>query len=1480
MKRLIASIEEHVAFYGPNGCDVESLWPVMQAIETTKSKCWRVLVGMKSLEFYNDNQKLDRPRDMKLEHADSIRIVAPAELRKKVLLRYAPNSNLSLNANQFAVLDKIANTRRDGILQIQVARELGVDSRAVYPVIKRLEEQGLIIKTRVSTNKTWTNLLHHIRFSPDEMVNTPTMDLQGIIHYDTLQKRLVNVLSEAKDDMIPMAELFKIFGFTTKQQKKWMSRFFVRAIDEGYIEKKRLMIDGIKTVCIKLLHSPIQKEEQEAAPKPEEDTESSSSKKRKRQYGQLYGKELQDRIVQVIGEADDKGMTRRQVEHALPEATPSAIKHFLKSIISMNNDNNKVQQLFHVIEAQGRGRCYRYFTRAGLDAFLRNRGQTLAGPNHDQEGCADENETSAAVPEEQDTTSTSNGTKRALTTTTNETPPPSKRVKTVTEGGFTKGTRQSMKGTNVTMDNRRNAMATIVLRDKVRELHGDLREEIMVQAGEAESNHVIARATLMRMAERLEKSNVIRIMKTAVPTMTGAIETKILLLHPDVGDNDEIVKQYMERLRMNRMVKPIVCRKLPELEVYERGESAATSSTSNEMTPRQHAALQKVYGAPDKYWREVALRHGWLSSRWLRARVLHEYLFDQKNNMNAVDFGNVISHMPLDVYRKAFGICSYSEDAEEFLRNNDNPEIPLSMIPSNLHPTIITSTSRLRHRLFKLLAILEALELMEPHTLTRPTTTEERPTITLTRMGRIRNFLDTSRPILKEIEFHTLDNVKSFWDELQFTCTCEHTRTTGTPRGQGEKEDLLSSITISRTWGIHILLNPQQRQLLESHVDRTKGKAPCDDDKLILHLSRQVSLAPSRVKRYFEGIVRLHHGGPSSGRSARKTRPPELVSNLIKSAISGESVQAYKSNNIEQTFTPTRRYLRHRFPTSNTGDLARPKKYRKWQKTEQDVLIHAFTIMRQRADALHIPIAWRPIEQVLPGWDYETCRRRLHHMKSHSPHLGQDLINLKQQWIKIYNEGIQSGELVDDRPWDVVDFDLPGQLEYFVTKLHASPVQINASLDRLPDHRQELLRLYTIAPRIPYQHMESMLTVHGDRRNLQHDPASTRITHIAVLIKMVLLTATSDYDPKIAHALLERFSQQETMDATRYLRDAGVLIKNRSFGANRMIPGRQYNFSEKFLKKFTCSFYPSRLLQQSSDFYQGLKPQTDLIQDQISGGAMAVILDMLSTGQVELNMKNEEQYFQAHYNSTLAEVVDDDLSAKWINQGFDVILNTTNKPFISHEQHAESFDTGISMPSMEAVDALDSDTRSVYDLIDDCGKDGATLPLLKGQLDIPDSKIVQATQQLISGSLIIRVGFSDLRLVSFRHVDHWTVPLDDNTHFHPRMWRNIHGKTIPTVLEGCAEAVLQHILSTPGIKQSQLCNIFEGYMARAEIMDVLQYLEQRHTIKSKQFHETKKVGLFGRRLFSKSLDNDKIAHDSIIHYWPLSGYYKSIQVSR
>lgn len=49
-----------------------------------------------------------------------------------------------------------------------------------------------------------------------------------------------------------------------------------------------------------------------STPKQEEgEAESTTSKKRKRQYGQIYGKELQDRIVQVIDEAHDKGMTRR-----------------------------------------------------------------------------------------------------------------------------------------------------------------------------------------------------------------------------------------------------------------------------------------------------------------------------------------------------------------------------------------------------------------------------------------------------------------------------------------------------------------------------------------------------------------------------------------------------------------------------------------------------------------------------------------------------------------------------------------------------------------------------------------------------------------------------------------------------------------------------------------------------------------------------------------------------------------------------------------------------------------------------------------------------------------------------------------------------------------------------------------------------------------------------------------------------------------
>lgn len=44
---------------------------------------------MCSLALWQDNEKLDRPRKIQLDNADSIRVVATAELRKKILTQDA-----------------------------------------------------------------------------------------------------------------------------------------------------------------------------------------------------------------------------------------------------------------------------------------------------------------------------------------------------------------------------------------------------------------------------------------------------------------------------------------------------------------------------------------------------------------------------------------------------------------------------------------------------------------------------------------------------------------------------------------------------------------------------------------------------------------------------------------------------------------------------------------------------------------------------------------------------------------------------------------------------------------------------------------------------------------------------------------------------------------------------------------------------------------------------------------------------------------------------------------------------------------------------------------------------------------------------------------------------------------------------------------------------------------------------------------------
>lgn len=66
--------------------------------------------------------------------------------------------------------------------------------------------------------------------------------------------------------------------------------------------------------------------------------------------------------------------------------------------------------------------------------------------------------------------------------------------------------------------------------------------------------------------------------------------------------------------------------------------------------------------------------------------------------------------------------------------------------------------------------------------------------------------------------------------------------------------------------------------------------------------------------------------------------------------------------------------------------------------------------------------------------------------------------------------------------------------------------------------------------------------------------------------------------------------------------------------------------------------------------------------------------------------------------------------------------------------------------------------------------------------------------------LIYVVGFKQLRYVCTEFSPHWFLKThDDKTLLHPLMWNDASGKVIGSAMDGCAKAVISHILMQPGI---------------------------------------------------------------------------------
>lgn len=78
---------------------------------------------------------------------------------------------------------------------------------------------------------------------------------------------------------------------------------------------------------------------------------------------------------------------------------------------------------------------------------------------------------------------------------------------------------------------------------------------------------------------------------------------------------------------------------------------------------------------------------------------------------------------------------------------------------------------------------------------------------------------------------------------------------------------------------------------------------------------------------------------------------------------------------------------------------------------------------------------WGPVTRSLTNRTAEQCRRVLNSMLFHQPELKITIERLISKWERYYKEGIERQEIIDEDPWDTLNFDLPSFLEYFFRRL-------------------------------------------------------------------------------------------------------------------------------------------------------------------------------------------------------------------------------------------------------------------------------------------------------------------------------------------------------------------------------------------------------------------------------------------------------------
>ncbi|KAJ1558771.1 Annexin A2 [Nowakowskiella sp. JEL0078] len=699
----------------------------------------------------------------------------------------------------------------------------------------------------------------------------------------------------------------------------------------------------------------------------------------------------------------------------------------------------------------------------------------------------------------------------------------------------------SRKNTKVTKSidqiRRKNLLLEMVNSKRVIEYNADfiklLRKTAIEMGDERARNFEIDRRTLFRIAENLRDEKKIQIFVFWVPLVTGSERKSILFLHPSLRIEDEEVQNYRHEIEsraflshkpgraINVKIVPLEVERLVHLKQRFESEKSETVSIQKlnefeqpdeihilepEDFPLENQADSilssnlnlDLFSDSDQilsekmrkitesgiHWTVFAQQYGYLTPKFARAKVLHEFLIGYllenrmfKNDGIFETLSVFFRDLKVDVFLRIFGISFPSKQIDSLIQRDDWDSITLDQLDSETQKELYGKKYR-RAKIMILLNILVALNLIIPISSSNDSFRIPYKYQLVYRVPLF-DYTEPGRPLLRYYTMSTPETCNEFWHALKFNSIKKNPNInveideSQDNDGNRDEDDIgsqsvqnnhLAFIWRSASWNPTLTFKSEERVYLEKFVDRKNLQTPYGDHSKILEISHESEISVPRIKFYYRRIESNFQTKRSTrfrSKGASIQRKLALKMSRLKNKVSQTPVNenptrgrpTYKGfnafdhtvmnyefadkDNESLTIIPDEQLFKSQY-------LIRLKRNRiNWTPKMDKTLMLAYSIVCVHTQNwLESKVIWAPIASLIPevgcsNYQGAICRRRITILLKK---LEESLIfkSYLKNWPLIYQKGIEEGTLkpltegtIRDQ---ILNTDLKLLVDYFLSK--------------------------------------------------------------------------------------------------------------------------------------------------------------------------------------------------------------------------------------------------------------------------------------------------------------------------------------------------------------------------------------------------------------------------------------------------------------